>query len=81
MLVPGQADTFEQGSNLFGFQGFAALPRSEGNIFGYRAGEQIGHLHHHADASAQFARRDIFVVLSVKQHGTTRRLVQAIEQA
>lgn len=79
--VAGESDGFEQQVDLFGAKGFAALGGTVGDVGGDGSGEEVGALHHHADAAAQLLGRQGLGVLAVEANGSAGGLIEAVEQA
>src|ERR1700756_4037961 len=69
-VAPGiaiEADFGQQGFNLAGSHGFAALARAEGDVFGNGSGEEVSALHDHADGPSQGFRRQLAVIPAMEE--------------
>src|ERR1700756_2653954 len=78
-VAPGiaiEADFGQQGFNLAGSHGFAALARAEGDVFGDGSGEEVSALHDHADGPSQGFRWQFAVIPAVEEDRSLSWLVE-----
>jgi hypothetical protein len=81
ILISSEADAFEKRCDLLRRKGRPALRRSKSDIFSHRARKEVSRLHDHPDTPSKLLRWDFQIVLAIQKDRSTRRLVQAIEQA
>ena len=79
-FIAGQPYLFQQCANALGAVALVMLCRAKCNVPGNRSSEQVGPLHHHANATAQLTWRQGVAICFAEEDGAGGGFVQPVQQ-